>query len=246
MLIVVTWKCRPSFKKKDNITKTVNEKFGNIVRACRAQRGISQEVLAERAGLHRTYIADIERGSRNPSLLSINKLAEALNLSLSSLFENQQSLDSGERNGNAQVAVDILLVEDNLDDAEMAISALKRSRLSNQIHHVPDSETALTYLYESSNPDAILRNKPSVILLDLNLPKMDGRTLLRMLKTDPRTRSIPVVILTVSEQSGDITACRQLGADAYIVKPVDFNRLAKIAPQLNYHWTLFTSSSTGG
>jgi len=231
------------------ITKTLKEKFGGIVRSRRSQLGITQEELAGRAGLHRTYIADIERGARNPSLESINKLAEALNVSLSTLFGqggNPLMLSMDDALNAEKRAVDILLVEDDLTDAQMAMSALKKARLSNRIHHVPDGESALAYLFETtSQSDQRPLNKPSVILLDLNMPRMDGRELLRILKLDDRTRMIPVVILTVSDQSRDIDVCRQLGADAYIVKPVDFPRLARITPQLNYHWTLFSSSTHG-
>ncbi len=209
--------------------------------------GITQEELAGRSGLHRTYITDIERGARNPSLESIHKLAEALDVSMSTLFGqggNPCLAGTADDVKAGNLAVDILLVEDDVTDAHLAMSALGKARLSNRIHHVPDAESAMAYLFESiSKSDPRLRHNPSVILLDLNLPRMDGRELLRILKLDERTRAIPVVILTVSDQSRDIDSCRQLGADAYIVKPVDFPRLARIAPQLNCYWTLFTSSS---
>jgi len=211
--------------------------------------GITQEELAGRSGLHRTYITDIERDARNPSLESIHKLAEALDVSMSTLFgqnDNARLLGLDDDASAGSLGVEILLVEDEMTDAHMAMSALRKARLSNRIHHVTDGESALAYLFGSNaKNDPLPGHTPGVILLDLNLPRMDGRDLLRILKTDERTRAIPVVILTVSDQSRDIDICLQLGAEAYMVKPVDILRLVRITPQLNYHWTLFASTNRG-
>lgn len=207
--------------------------------------GISQEELAGRAGLHRTYVADIERGARNPSLESINKLANALELSLSALFgpaANQLSDTYPGAADKADNVVDILLVEDNPSDIELTLQAFKKAHLTNRVHVARDGEEALAFIF-AVGPYAHRKNdeRPQVILLDLNLPKVGGREVLRRIKTDMRTKNIPVIILTISELGSDIIECNRLGANGYIVKPVDFQRLAKVTPQLDFRWTLFTS-----
>lgn len=222
--------------------------FGISVKTYRQQLGISQEELAERANLHRTYISDIERGARNVSLESISKLAGALAVSVSSLFTEQVQIRKPE---NAKThepdrdLVDILLVEDNPDDVELTLQAFKKARFANRMHVVRDGAQALDYLFrrgdQASYPET---GRPQLILLDLNLPKMDGLEVLRFIKKHKRTRMIPVVILTASQMFGDMEECRRLGADTYIVKPVNFQRLSQITPQLSLNWALYKSVGT--
>jgi len=203
--------------------------------------GISQEELAERANLHRTYVSDVERGTRNLSLESIERLARALEVSVSALFSNPELLGPKiiKGNGQGRELVDILLVEDNADDVEMTLSAFVTARFTNRVHIVNDGAAALDYVFHTGKYARILpRERPHVILLDLNLPKVDGLEVLRRLKADKRTRSIPVVILTASHTSDDIAECRRLGASNYIVKPVDFQRLSQSTPRLNLEWAL--------
>ena len=222
--------------------------FGNIVRARRKGLGISQEELAERAGLHRTYVADIERGARNPSLESISKLARALELSIAALFSSSDPVapaESGVVSPDPEHATaDILLVEDNPDDVKLTLRAFGQANLQNQIHVVRDGAEALEYLFRTGRnaghkPD----QRCDVILLDLRLPKVDGIEVLRRIKSDQRTRSIPVVILTASQRDEDLAECRRLGADAYIVKPVDFHRLSQVTPKLQFSWMLLKTSA---
>jgi CheY-like chemotaxis protein len=192
--------------------------------------------------LHRTYISDIERGARNVSLESIEKLARALDVSVATLFAHTEALgqtqspQAGRFEGEV---LDILFVEDNPDDVQLALRALKTANIANRIHVVRDGAEALNFLFPSGTSAHRDRNgAPQLILLDLNLPKVNGLDVLRRIKADARTRSIPVIVLTGSNQDRDIAASKRLGANAYIVKPVDFQSLSEVTPQLSLHWAL--------
>lgn len=130
-------------------------------------------------------------------------------------------------------AVEILLVEDNLDDAGLTIRALKKHNLANNLLHLHDGEEALNYLF-SEKTTAI----PKVILLDLKMPKVDGIEVLRKLKADERKKIIPVVVLTSSKEEKDIVESYKLGVNAYIVKPVDFDKFAKAISEIGFFWLL--------
>lgn len=129
--------------------------------------------------------------------------------------------------------VEILLIEDNIDDAELAIRALKKRNLANNLLHISDSEEALEYLFtEGSN------NYPKLILLDLKMPKIDGIQILRRIKSDPEKKVIPVVMLTSSKEERDIVESYNLGVNAYIVKPVQFDKFLEVVDQLGMFWLL--------
>lgn len=197
--------------------------------------------------MHRTYLAGIEAGARNPSLHSIGKLARALEVSLAGFFakvEKTPSVSGGpEPNGFHGEKVDILLVEDNSRDVEMTLRALTRAGLTNRVHVVRDGAEALNYLF-SSGRSATRRvpTRPHLVLLDLNLPKVSGLEVLRRLKGDPRTRSIPVAVLTVSQRDSDVAESQRLGAEAYIVKPVDFEGLTEVTPRMRLRWALLEAT----
>lgn len=220
-------------------------RFATSLRRWRNRRGFSQEELAERADLHRTYISDVERGARNLSLESINKLATALEVSLPILFSSPETAESGPATPDgapgvsSSTFVDILLVEDNPDDVELTLAAFKHARFLNSIHVTMDGAEAVDYFFGQngiSGVPAKIRNL--VVLLDLQLPKLDGIEVLRRLKSDKRTAHIPVVLLTGSENEHDIAACQKLGASAYIPKPVNLQGLTKITPELCLVWAL--------
>jgi CheY-like chemotaxis protein/DNA-binding XRE family transcriptional regulator len=223
---------------KQRFVRNIDAKrtFGTSVRAWRNRLGISQEKLAERAQLHPTYISSVECGARDVSLENIERLAHALEISVPALFPQPER--TVKTNGSKDL-VDILLVEDNVDDVALTLRAFKKARFTNRIHIVNNGEDALDYVfcrgdYAHRRPE----NRPQVILLDLNLPKMSGIDVLRRIKSDGRTHAISVVILTVSQDNYDIAECRQLGADNYIVKPVNFQRLSQATPRLNLDWAL--------
>jgi CheY-like chemotaxis protein/DNA-binding Xre family transcriptional regulator len=207
--------------------------FGTAIKGKRSELGISQEELADRAGLHRTYVSDVERGARNLSLESIEKLAHALELSISGLFERA-------RDGGATAQqVEVLLVEDEPLDVELTLRAFKKARFTNPIHVVRDGSEALEFIF-AHGPYAHRRDVllPGLILLDLNLPKLDGLELLRQLKADKRTERIPVIVLTISQQDRDIAECRRLGVENYLIKPVDFRDFSEVTPHLQLEWAL--------
>lgn len=135
--------------------------------------------------------------------------------------------------------VDIILVEDNPDDAELALHALKKNRIANSLIHLKDGEEALDYIfckgqYEKRNISDI----PKVILLDIKMPKVDGLEVLKRIKADPIIRIIPVVLLTSSKEEKDILESYQLGANSYIVKPVNFDSFVKAVSDLGLYWML--------
>jgi len=135
--------------------------------------------------------------------------------------------------------VEILLVEDNPTDAELAIRALKKSNLANKLEWVKDGAEALDFLFATgSYSERQIANGPKVILLDLRLPKVDGMEVLRRIKSDERTRTIPVVVLTSSKEDRDVAESYQLGVNSYISKPVEFDEFAKTVSELGLYWLL--------
>jgi len=220
--------------------------FGTSVKAWRKRLCISQEQLAERAELHRTYVSDVERGARNLSLESITRMAHALNISVAELFPSEVLANkglTGKHNGFNKDWVDILLVEDNADDVELTLHAFKQSRVANRITVAADGQEALDYLFcEGKHSRRSLDERPQIVLLDLYLPKVNGLDVLRRMKTDDRTRTIAVVILTASQAFSDFSECQRLGAETYIVKPLNFQRLSQVTPRLNLDWALFKPS----
>lgn len=221
------------------IEADVRTSFANAVRWWRKKHGITQEQLAERADLHRTYISDVERGARNLSLESISKLAIALEVSVATLF-GAAHLQSEKATAVDGQFVEILMVEDSPEDVDLALRAFKQARFANRIHVVPDGMEALDFLFgrgqfaQRSGAAA-----PHMILLDLSLPRLGGLELLRRLKANPSTESIPVVVLTGSSFERDLVECRQLGVKTYINKPVNLQRLCEVTPQLQMDWALY-------
>ena len=139
--------------------------------------------------------------------------------------------------GNSQI--EILLVEDSIDDAEMTIHALRRKNLANKLIHLVDGEEALDFLYGTGKFAGRDTNvKPKLILLDLKMPKVNGMEVLERVKTDEATKIIPVVILTSSKEDPDLNKCYELGANSYIVKPVEFESFVEAVTELGMYWML--------
>jgi len=132
--------------------------------------------------------------------------------------------------------VEILLVEDNAHDAELTLRALKQRNLANRVHVCRDGAEAIDFLDDMSEGGG--GTAPKVILLDLKLPKVDGLEVLQRLKRDARTKTIPVVVLTSSREEPDIEKAYALGANSYIVKPVDFEAFARAVSDVGLYWLL--------
>ena len=135
--------------------------------------------------------------------------------------------------------VEILLVEDNPQDLKLSVRALKKANLANHIHIARDGAEALEFIFcEGAYAARKIENGPKVILLDLKLPKVDGKEVLERIKKDPRTQMIPVVVLTSSKEQNDVVESYKLGVNSYIVKPVDFEGFAKAVQELGMYWLL--------
>lgn len=143
----------------------------------------------------------------------------------------------------ANNVVEILLVEDNQDDAELALRALRKNNIANKMVHMEDGQTALDFLFaRGAYEQRSISDQPKVILLDLKLPKVDGISVLKELKADPRTKYIPVVVLTASREEQDLIETYNLGVNSYIVKPVDFDRFDTAVRDLGMYWLLLNEA----
>lgn len=139
--------------------------------------------------------------------------------------------------------VEILLVEDNPADVELTLRALKKNNIANKVQVAEDGEVALDFLFGRGQfADRNTDCKPKVVLLDLKLPKVDGLEVLRNLKSNPKTQTIPVVVLTTSKQESDIVESYRLGVNSYIVKPVDFEKFVESVRDLGLYWLLINQT----
>jgi two-component system response regulator len=141
----------------------------------------------------------------------------------------------------------ILLVEDNDDDVELTLRALRRNRVANRVDVVRDGAEALDYLFATgSHVGRDVRDAPSLVLLDLKLPKVGGLEVLERLRADPRTHRLPVVILTSSNVESDLARSYDLGANSYIRKPVDFTQFMEAVNQLGLYWLVLNETPPSG
>ena len=139
--------------------------------------------------------------------------------------------------------LEILLVEDNPADVELTLRALKKNNLTNMVKVVSDGAQALDYLFSTGDFAGEHNHPPpKVVFLDLKLPKVDGREVLRRMKADPRTQMIPVVVLTSSKEERDIAESYKLGVNSYVVKPLDFDKFVEAVSQLGLYWVLLNQA----
>jgi CheY-like chemotaxis protein len=138
-----------------------------------------------------------------------------------------------------ETPIEILLVEDNPADVKLALHALNKNHLANHVEVVRDGEAALDFIFcTGPYTSRSIDNSPRLVLLDLKLPKVDGLEVLQRIKADPRTRKIPVVVLTSSREERDVVDSYALGVNSYIVKPVDFEQFTAAVQQLGFYWLL--------
>jgi CheY-like chemotaxis protein len=141
--------------------------------------------------------------------------------------------------------VEILLVEDSAEDANLVLRALRKQNLANRVHHVRDGAEALAFMFATGAYEGrSIDDTPKVVLLDLKLPKIDGLDVLRKIKADPRTKRIPVVVMTSSREDRDIVESYRLGVNSYVVKPVDFQQFARSVAELGLYWLLLNQPPT--
>ena len=137
--------------------------------------------------------------------------------------------------------VEILLAEDSIDDATLTIRALTKSGFTNKLHHVKDGAEALDYLYcKGIYASRNILKRPKLILLDLKMPKVTGMQVLEKIKSDPDFKTIPVVILTSSKEDPDVKKCYELGANSYIVKPVDSDKFFLAIKEIGMYWMILS------
>ncbi len=141
--------------------------------------------------------------------------------------------------------VEILLVEDNPNDVELTLHALRKHNIANNVHVVRDGAEALEFIFcTGAYAGRNITERPKVILLDLKLPKVDGHEVLRQIKADPRTRTIPVIVLTSSREDRDVVESYRLGVNSYIRKPVDFEQFTEAVRTLGMYWLLLNEVPT--
>lgn len=135
--------------------------------------------------------------------------------------------------------LEVLLVEDNMSDVELTIRALRKNNIANKIIHLRDGAEAIDFLFaQGEYANRNILNSPKLILLDLKMPKINGIQVLEKIKSDERTNKIPVVILTSSKEDPDIEKCYALGANSYVVKPVQFETFVKAVQDLGLYWLI--------
>ncbi|MFZ6766949.1 response regulator [Undibacterium sp. Di26W] len=135
-------------------------------------------------------------------------------------------------------AIEILLVEDSEEDAELTMRALKKNNLGNKLVWVRDGVAALNFIFNTGEYAGRAKGDPRLILLDIKMPKMDGVEVLRRIKADDRSKTIPVVMLTSSAEGRDVTECYKLGVNSYLIKPVDFDAFMSVVAQAGLYWTV--------
>lgn len=136
----------------------------------------------------------------------------------------------------------ILLVEDDELDAELTLAALADQKLAGEIIVAPDGLAALDYLYRRGEFNGRVEGNPTLVLLDLKLPKIDGLEVLRQIKSDDALKTIPVVMLTSSREEGDLISSYQMGVNAYVVKPVDFHEFTETVQRIGLFWSLINET----
>ena len=139
--------------------------------------------------------------------------------------------------------IELLLIEDLEEDAQLTLRALRKNNLVNRIKWIEDGEDALNYLFAKDNyVDRDSHDTPKVILLDLKLPKINGLEVLKQIKSNEITKRIPVIVMTSSKESKDIDLAYSLGANSYIVKPIDFKKFAEVASSLGVYWLMINQN----
>ena len=215
--------------------------FGRALRFWRKQTGLSQEKLAELADLHRTYVAGVESGARNPSLVSVNKLAQALGISLETFFSAAPlgSLPQALPRMPLDACPDILLVGPRVRFARSILRTFRRVNLLNRVIVVRDSQDATVYTFHSGRYSGHATwREPGLILLDFTSADRDAASLIDQLKDRKLTPRIPVVVLVSSPSELKAARKRNLGGQGWLVGPFDFTRIQRGLADLGFYLAL--------
>lgn len=208
--------------------------LSKAVKALREQKELSVEELAERSGLHRTHIYGIERVKGNVTLKSLYKLAAALDVQLPDLLQKaEQSIKGRIPESYAKIQEKILIIEDHPADIFLIKRCLTKAFVNCNLEVISDSEEALSCLKKKrKSPNEL----PALILLDLNLPKIDGHELLTFIKSDSSLQHLPVVILTSSTHRKDLELSYKLHANSYVTKSSNSEQFARDLEDIVYYW----------
>jgi two-component system response regulator len=227
--------------KARKVRSDAQVRLGAVVRACRHRLGLTQDELGSRSNLHRTYIADVERGARNVTLRSIINLAKALEVTVGNMLSHAADAgvwNAGSHDSSVVDVSDILLVEESATDAALTERVFKRARITNRLRIARSAEDAMAILLGASGSAKRNPVRPRLILLGLKLPGMSGLELLRKIKADRRTRDVPIVVLANSWSDKAIIESGRLGVQNHIIKPFSIESLVRVAPKLDLHLTL--------
>lgn len=203
--------------------------LAKIIRQRREELGLSQTSLAEKSGLHRTYINNIERGSKNISIDSLKKIADSLSTTVSDLMS--QAEESSTESGNP---IKILLVEDNPADVFMFKRCVKKSSLDTTVNVIDTGTRAEEYI--ANLPQESSEEHPDIVFLDLNLPGKNGLELLKDIKSNELLRHIPVIILTTSANPKDVRKSFGQYTNSFLTKPVDPKEYEKAIHNVLLYW----------
>jgi len=228
---------------------------GYTIRDIRLEMNFTQEEVANRSGLHRTYITDVERGHRNISIESIEKIAAALQTPLSVIFERCEEKRTQplhlvniarHQNTRAPHPIEILIIEDDPNFVELALHAFQMANVRNVIHVARDGAEALDCIFAAGSYETRKSlPPPSLILLDLKLPKIDGLDVLSKIRSNESTKHIPVIVMTASHSADDISRCEKLGVQQYLTKPISFGVFSTIAASIGMQWLLLENRKAG-
>lgn len=213
-------------KKKGTQNNRLAEGLSEVIRERRLELGLSQSELSSKAGLHRTYISEVERGTQNLTIETLGKLADALATSVLLLME-----DASRATRFTDSAIQILLAEDSAADIHMVERSLKASSLSTVLTVITDGRETIDYLTQKEPAEL-----PDLILLDLHLPRKNGYEILREIKADKRLKHIPVVVLTNSESNIDVSKSYELHANSFITKPVSQKKFQEAILKVLDYW----------
>jgi transcriptional regulator with XRE-family HTH domain len=241
-------------RNEQTIVRSIQIKFGAIIRARRLSSELSQEEVAHRAGLHRTYVTDVERGARNPSLKSIKRLCDALSISLSEVFalvEMQGSADQQSDRSELKKELrrdgrlEILIAGDDVADLDATTRAIRETGLVNTIHYAHNSVELLDFLAPSGTRELQETHQVSaIVLLDLTQPHVGGVEILRRIRENPLAVLIPVIVLVSSESQPALRTAQRIGISSFIVKPVDFTKFVQAVEKAGLSWILIEGKRT--